>query len=111
SVNRQVFEEALRRVSVLIENKTRSVFFQLAANTLVVSSEESDIGKAHDEIACEYDGPEMTMTFNYFYLLEPLKVINDEMIDIAFNDPKKAVILKPRNDTRYLNIIMPLQSE
>ena len=111
SVKRQTLEESLKRVSILIENKTRSVFFQLSDNNLVVSSEESEVGKAQEEISCDYSGPPTTLTFNYYYLLEPLRVIDSDMIDIEFNDAKKAVILKPKDDKQYVNIIMPLQSE
>jgi DNA polymerase-3 subunit beta len=111
SLKRKTLEESLKRVSILIENKTRSVFFQLSTNSLVISSEESEIGKAQEEIVCDYSGPDITLTFNYYYLLEPLRVIDDETVEMEFNDPKKAVILKPSGNNRYLNIIMPLQTE
>jgi DNA polymerase-3 subunit beta len=111
SVKRQILEESLKRVSILIENKTRSVFFQVGSNSLTISSEESEIGKAQEEIACEYTGPEMTLTFNYFYILEPLRVIGDDVVEMEFNDPKRAVIIKPQGNDQYLNIVMPLQSE
>jgi DNA polymerase-3 subunit beta len=110
-IKRRTLEESLKRVSILIENKTRSVFFQFSDKTLVISSEESEIGKAQEEITCDYTGPEQTVTFNYYYLLEPLRVITDESVEIEFNDSKKAVILRPQGNTDYFNIIMPLQSE
>lgn len=111
AIKRGLLEESLKRVAILIENKTRSVFFQLSQNILVISSEESEIGKAQEEVACEYSGPEITLTFNYYYLLEPLRVIDDEIVEIEFNDAKRAVILKPQGDKNYINIIMPLQNE
>ena len=78
---------------------------------MTVSSEESEIGKAQEEIACDYTGEETVLTFNYYYILEPLRVIEDEAVEMEFNDPKHAVILRPVGDESYFNIIMPLQSE
>ena len=110
-VKRRTLEDSLKRVSILIENKTRSVIFQFSGKTMTISSEESEIGKAQEEIACEYTGQEAVLTFNYYYILEPLRVIDDDTVEIEFNDAKHAVILKPVDNDRYFNIIMPLQSE
>ncbi len=111
NVKRRTLEESLKRVSILIENKTRSVLFQFSDKNLVISSEESEIGKAQEEIGCDYAGPELTITFNYFYLLEPLRVIEGDTVELEFNDARRAVILRPQGDAAYFNIIMPLQSE
>ena len=110
-VKRKTLEESLKRVSILIENKTRSVLFQFGDKNLVISSEESEIGKAQEEIVCDYSGPEIVITFNYFYLLEPLRVIEDETVELEFNDARRAVILRPQGNHSYFNIIMPLQGE
>lgn len=109
-LDRKQFEEAIKRVSILIENKTKSIFFQLKTNTMLISSEESEIGKAQDEINCHYGGPEILLVFNYNYILEPLRVINDPKIELDFNDAQRTVILKPLGSNNYLNIIMPLQT-
>ncbi len=111
TVKRRILEDSLKRVSILIENKTRSVIFQFGGKTMTVSSEESEIGKAQEEISCDYTGEETVLTFNYYYILEPLRVIEDEAVEMEFNDPKHAVILRPVGDDSYFNIIMPLQSE
>jgi DNA polymerase-3 subunit beta len=110
-VKRKTLEESLKRVSILIENKTRSVIFQFSGKSMTISSEESEIGKAQEEIVCDYSGDDAVLTFNYYYILEPLRVIDDDMVEMEFNDAKHAVILKPLGNERYFNIIMPLQSE
>ncbi|RPJ07474.1 MAG: DNA polymerase III subunit beta [Spirochaetaceae bacterium] len=111
SIKRQALAESLKRVSVLVENKTRSVFFKISPNLLSVSSEESEIGMAREEIECEYSGPEVTLTFNYLYILEPLQVMNEDVIQVDFNDQKRAVVMKPKDKQKYINIIMPLQTD
>jgi DNA polymerase-3 subunit beta len=111
TVKRRMLEDSLKRVSILIENKTRSVIFQFGGKIMTISSEESEIGKAQEEIPCDYAGEEAVLTFNYYYILEPLRVIDDETVELEFNDAKHAVILRPVGNASYFNIIMPLQSE
>jgi DNA polymerase-3 subunit beta len=40
---------------------------------LVINSEENEIGAAKEQIACNYEGPEMTLALNYGFLLGSLE--------------------------------------
>ena len=72
-VERESLVAALRRVSLLVEEKSRRIQLTVQPGALVVSSSEGEIGMAKEEIPCEYEGPEMTLAVNYMYLLEPLR--------------------------------------
>jgi DNA polymerase-3 subunit beta len=110
-VDKAALQESLKRVSILVENKSRRVFMAIQGNTLTVSSEESEIGMAREEIECEYSGPDITIALNYLYLLEPIREIDTEKIIIEFTDNKKAITVKPSGEQDYFNIIMPLQKD
>jgi len=110
-VLKSALQESLKRVSILVENKSRRVFLSFKGNTLTVSSEETEIGMAKEELECEYGGPDITITLNYLYLLEPIREIDSEKIVIEFTDNKKALSVKPLNDDDYFNIVMPLQKD
>ncbi|MEJ2662476.1 MAG: DNA polymerase III subunit beta [Spirochaetia bacterium] len=103
--------ESLKRVSILVENKSRRVFIAIQGNTLTVSSEESEIGMAREELECEYSGPDISIAVNYLYLLEPIREIGTEKIMIEFTDNKKALTVKPSGNDDYFNIVMPLQKD
>ena len=66
---------------------------------------------AKEEVPCQYKGPELTITLNYLYLLEPLVSMTNENIRMEFTDVNKAVTLKPHPEKDYLHIIMPMQAK
>lgn len=107
-VSKSDLEEALKRVSLLVE-KSRRIYLELSTNLIVLTSEETEIGVAREEIMCEFEGPEVTIALNYLYLVEPLRVIDTEMIQIYFTDPGKAITLHSDPESRYFHIVMPMQ--
>jgi DNA polymerase-3 subunit beta len=110
-VQRDLLENALKRVSLLVEQKSRRVFLKVEENNLVITSEESEIGMAREEIPCEYEGPEATIALNYMYLMEPLREISEEKVSVEFTETSKAVTLKSVPEKEYLHIIMPMQTK
>lgn len=109
SVNRVEMLEALRRVSVLVEQKSRRVYLNLSSGVLSVSSDESDIGTAKEDIPCRYDGDDLSIALNYRYVEEPFKVISDEMISVHFTEANRAITIKPVPEKDFFHIIMPMQ--
>ncbi len=109
TINRDELADALKRVSLLVEQKSRRVYMSLNENSLVLNSEESEIGVAKEEIACDYSGPETTIALNYLYLIDPLKVIDQEEIAIEYTEANKALSILSIPARDYFHIVMPMQ--
>jgi len=109
SIKKDDLYEALKRVSVLVEQKSRRIYIRLIQDTLILDAEESEIGSAKEEIPCIFNGPETVIALNYLYLFEPVKVIDEEEINIKFSEPNKAITLKAKDDESFFHIIMPMQ--
>lgn len=110
-VNCGDFLQALKRVALLVEQKSKRIFLKVSSGTLSITSNESELGTADEEIPCKYEGDEVTLALNYIYLEEPLKVLGSENIKIEFTDPMRAITLRPETDTNFFHIIMPMQME
>lgn len=110
-IRRNELAEALKRVSILVEQKSRRTFFSLSGGLLVLSTEESDIGTAREEVACRYDGDDVTIALNHKYLEDPLKVMRSEDIAIEFTEPTRAITISPEPAADYFHIVMPMQLE
>ena len=108
-VEKKALEDALRRVSLLVEQKSRKVVFSMAEGTLTVFSKESELGIATEELPCEYTGPEMSFAVNCLYMSEPLRELAGEKVLLEFSDVNKAITLKPLPEDGYTNVIMPMQ--
>ncbi len=109
TVRRDELVEAVKRVSLLVENKSRRIFMNLASGIIELNSEESEIGVAKEEIECAFEGPETTIALNYSYLTDPLRVINNENVRIRFSEPNKAITVQPAEEADYFHIVMPMQ--
>jgi DNA polymerase-3 subunit beta len=111
TVNRIEMIDALKRVSLLVEQKSHRVYLGLAPGVISVSSEESEIGAAKEEIPCRYDGEELSIALNYRYIEEPFKEMKENEVEIFFTEPTKAITIKSVPAGDFFHIIMPMQLE
>ncbi|MDR3334169.1 MAG: DNA polymerase III subunit beta [Treponema sp.] len=109
SVNRLEMLDALKRVSLLVEQKSHRVYLGIAPEAVSVYSEESEIGTAKEDIPCKYEGEAVSIALNYRYIEEPFKVMSGEEISLQFTEPSKAITIKPQPETDFFHIIMPMQ--
>ena len=107
-VNKRDLEDALKRTDIMIDKKVSRIIFKVSPGTLTLTSPESDIGTADEEIPCRYDGNEITIAFNNRYISEPLKNIASENVVFEFTESMKAVTLRPEPEEDYFHIIMPM---
>jgi DNA polymerase-3 subunit beta len=108
TLNRLEMLDALKRVSLLVEQKSRRIYFGVSPEGISISSEESDIGNAKEEISCKYEGEAISIALNYRYIEEPFKVIPDDEVSIHFSEPNRAITIKPVPDKDFFHIIMPM---
>jgi len=111
TVNRLEMLEALKRVSLLVEEKSHRVYLGLSSGSISVYCEENDIGNAREEISCVYEGDEHTIALNYRYIEEPFKVTSADEISILFTDPNKTITIMPVPEQDFFHIVMPMQQE
>jgi len=110
SVNRNEMLDALRRVSLLVEQKSYRIYLGLKPGIMEIYTEEGEIGDAKEEIPCKYDGEEIVLALNYRYIEEPFKVIDSDEVCMRFTGSSKAITIAPVPKTDFFHIVMPMQS-
>lgn len=108
-IDKKDLTEALKRVALLVEQKSRRIYFKISPGVLSITSQESEMGAADEEIPCEYSGDDVSIALNYVYVEEPMKYIHAERIRIEFTEPMRAITVKPVPESDYFHIIMPMQ--
>jgi len=82
---------AVKRVSLLASEDTFKIKFDIADGQLVISSAKREEGEAVEKIEdCSYNGENLTIAFNYRYLISIINVIESENIEIKMgksNEP------------------------
>ncbi len=109
TVDHERLLRALRRVSLLSNEKTKPVKVEFEADQLTVRSNTPEMGEAVEQIPAAYDGDAMVMGFNARYLLEVLAVIDDEQVILELNDPLSPGVMRPLGDPQYFYVIMPMR--
>jgi len=103
--------DAIHRVAIFVEQKSHRTYFTLSNGQLVLTSEESEIGTAREELQCDYQGPEATIALNYKYLEDPLKAMTTDNVELEFTEPRHAITVLPDPKSDFFHIIMPMQTE
>ncbi len=68
-------KNAIRRVSLMADERTRSVRFNIKPNEIEIVAQSSEEGEAHEKVAADYNGEEVQIGFNSQYLQEFLNVV------------------------------------
>ncbi len=112
-IDHERFLRALRRVSLLSNEKTKPVKVEFESDKLTLRSNTPEMGEAEEEIPAEYEGEAMAMGFNARYVLEALTVISNEQVMLELNDPLSPGVLRPstdeQKDDQYFYVIMPMR--
>jgi DNA polymerase-3 subunit beta len=109
TVDHERLLRALRRVSLLSNEKTKPVRIQFEPEGLVLRSNTPEMGEAEERIPAEYNDEKMEMGFNARYLLEALVSIDDDQVAIELNDPLSPGVIRPVGDSDYFYVIMPMR--
>lgn len=107
-VNINTLSDALKRVSLLVENKFKKIILEFNENKMTVYCDESEVGAGREEIECKYEGESQRCAMNYTYLLSPLKVMDGEEARIEFSEPGRPFTVKSEPERDYLHVIMPM---
>jgi len=100
---------ALRRVSVMAEERNKPVKLALTAGALTLSAASHDLGEAEEGLPVTYSGEELTMGFNSRYLLEALTPVEKDEIVFEFKDGLSPGVVKAVEEEGYCCVIMPMR--
>ena len=100
---------ALERVSIMVNEKTSIVKLEFGLNNLKLTADTPDAGKSEENIDIDYSGEELTIAFNYKFVLEALKNIESDNVKIGLNTPLSATMFRPESEEDFVCLIMPVQ--
>jgi len=111
-IDRQVFVNAVRRISVFANSATNQIKFELDKNLLTISSQDMDYSHSGIEtVTCTYDGAPMKIGFRAGYLIEILNTVNADEVELRLSDPARAGLIVPvqnKENEDLLMLIMPM---
>lgn len=107
SLDREEFMSIIRRVALINSSKSNLVKFRFHDGTLTLSASNPDIGEAKDDMDVEYKGDDFSIAFNPNYMIDALKILEDESVHFEFSDSTAPGVLKSGDVFTY--VIMPMK--
>jgi DNA polymerase-3 subunit beta len=103
--------QAVRRVSILSNERSRAVKMMLDKGKVEVTSSSPEFGEAREPIPVEYSGPALTICFNAQYVLDFLGVVESEVVALELKDEVSQAVMKPvgADGYDYTYVIMPMR--
>ncbi len=112
TVNKNDFQNALRRVSVFSNKSTNQVALTISGSELQLAAQDVDFSfEGNERMACQYDGEDLQIAFNAKFLIEMLSAAETAEVVIELSTPTKAGIIKPtekEENEELLMLVMPL---
>jgi DNA polymerase-3 subunit beta len=108
-ISRIPFLESLKRINLFTEDIFHTIQLQVDNNTMILSSQNADIGNAKDELSISYSGEPLTLGFNCRYFIETLQAMECETVEAYINSNSSPCLMKSDDDKGFISIIMPMQ--
>jgi DNA polymerase-3 subunit beta len=109
--DRDRLTNAVKRVALLSNERSRAVKFQIEAGKVEITSSSPEFGEAKEVLVVEYAGAPVTICFNAQYVLDFLGVAETDGVILEFKDEMSQAVMKPINAEGYdyTYVIMPMR--
>jgi DNA polymerase-3 subunit beta len=105
-VDRNLFLLAVKRAALLSTPDYQAVKLEVFKNKLVVSKSTPDVGESTEEVGVEYQGRELVVGFNPGYIIDVLKNLHDDMVELELSDAEKPGVIRING---YVYIVLPMR--
>lgn len=111
-VDRIALEAALERASLLADGRSSArwlVVLTLADGLLTITADDPEVGQAYEEVSAQLEGEGIRIGFNARYLLEGIRHMEDDQVELSFIDPVKAARIKGVGSDAYQYVVFPVR--
>lgn len=105
----ELFGLATKRAQVMTTDRYNLVKYEVSKGKMVVTTNCPEVGELKDEIDVEYDGEPMEVGFNPQFILDALKVVEEERVRIQLKDAQSSGLIMPEGNDNYLYVVMPVR--
>jgi DNA polymerase-3 subunit beta len=107
ALERDLFHNAVHRVSLLASDKSNSVKLVFSKNNIEIAANTPDVGEARESLPVNYKGREFSIAFNPEFLMAPLRALPEEEVFLDLIDEMSPGVIKVQ--TPFLYVLMPMR--
>lgn len=105
-ISTQSLLSAIRRANLLTTPDFQAIKFEVFKDKIIISKTTPDVGESREEIPVEYGGNELIVGFNPQFLIDVLKNVNSETIELELYGSDKPGVMRLEN---YLYLALPMR--
>ncbi len=107
TVNKRELLDCIDRATLLIKESDKKPIIVNVNDVNMELKIHSSIGSMNEEIDIKKDGKDILIGFNPKFLIDALRVIDDEEVDIYLINPKAPCFIKDKEES-YIYLILPV---
>lgn len=107
TLKRELFLNAVHRVSLLASEKSNSVKLVFSKNNIDIMANTPEVGEASESLPVQYKGKEFSIAFNPEFLMAPLRNLPNDEVFLDFTDEMSPGVIKIQ--TPFLYVLMPMR--
>lgn len=108
-LERDALREALVRVAILANEKSRGIRLSLGPERLGVSAYNPEHEEATEELEYDYRGEPLEIGFNVNYLIDAANAIDNPVVELALSDTNSSCVMHAPGDITTRYVIMPMR--
>lgn len=111
TVDRKALISALERIAVLAEQKNNIVKLSVdaGASEIAISVEAQEVGSGREVVPAQVSGDSLEIAFNVRYLLDGLKALGTNEVQLQFNSATSPSVVIPLGKLQMTYLVMPVQ--
>ena len=106
-INKKDLLDCLQRASLLIKESDKKPIILTVNDDNIQLRINSSIGSMNEDISIEKAGKDIMIGFNSKFLIDALKVIDDETVTLYMVNPKAPCIIKNDSES-YIYLVLPV---
>lgn len=108
-VNKREFQNGLERASLLAKEEKANLVRLNVLDEQVIIRSNSEIGDVFEQIASTQNGENLNIAFNSRYILEGIKIMDAEEIQLNFMGSLNPCIITGVDDDSYTYLVLPVR--
>ncbi len=107
SINKRDFLDNIDRATIFVrENDKKPIILNITENTMELKM-NSSFGSMNSQVPIRKAGKDIMIGFNPKFLMDALRIIDDEEVDLYMMNPKSPCFIKD-SDENYIYLILPV---
>ena len=106
-INKKEFLSCIDRATLLVKEGDKKPIIINIMDEMMELRIKSQIGSMNEEIVISKEGKDLLIGFNPKFLIDALRVIEDEEVTLYLMNPKAPCFIKDENET-YIYLILPV---